>query len=141
MKTTFVMLATMALAGCMTSDDAINPRGSYPDLTTGSAEARDRGTLEVRTSAIDAPDREAKDTLREHLPRYVVYDESGRRVAEVRNRMDAEGSEKLEALSLPSGRYLVRIDERDAEPSAFWVTVQPNQITRVDADAAVREAR
>jgi hypothetical protein len=131
MRTFFVTLAGLALAGCMTSTDSIDPRGSYPDLGKGSAEARQLGRLEVIAEVDEA--RDAKDTLRH--PRYVVYDANGHRVTEVPAR-DADGGEAVE---LPAGRYIVKVD-REGGPATFWVTVEADQLTRVDVET-VREAK
>lgn len=129
MKTFFVTLAGLALAGCATSDDEpVNLRETYPDLGKGEAQAGTTGRLEVRSDVLVA--RDAKDTLRTGHPIYVVYDEEGRRVA--------EGID--EPTDLPPGRYLVKVD-RQGDPAVFWVTLEPGQVTRVDVDDEVLEAR
>lgn len=140
MKTSIVTLAAgvlAALSACAGPRDYIDPKGSYPDAGTGNVEVPRTGELAVRAHPEYPWFRASKDTYGYHLPRFVVYDERGQRMAEVSNRAEAQGFDELTRASLPAGRYLVRVDPaflEDDEPSVFWVTVSPGQLTVVDVD-------
>jgi hypothetical protein len=140
MRTSLVTLAAglaAALTACAGPRDYIDPKGSYPDAGTGNVEVPRTGELAVRAHPEYPWFRASKDTYGYHLPRFVVYDEQGRRVREVSNRAEVEGFTELTHARLPAGRYLVRVDPafiEDDEPGVFWVTVSPDHLTVVDVD-------
>jgi hypothetical protein len=140
MRTSIVMLATgvlAALSACAGPPNYMDPKGSYPDAGTGNVEVPRQGELAVITHPDVTWHAGGKDTYRYLNPAYVVYDERGRRVAEVTNRLYAAGVEEPTPTCLPEGRYLVRVNNlrHDVEPAVFWVTVSEDNLTLVDVNA------
>ena len=139
MRTSIVILAAgvaAALTACAGPRDHINPKASYPDAGTGNVEVRQTGELVVSAPS-DVPwHRASKEPYRSPHPGYVIYDERGNRVAEVHNRQFSGGEVELTHARLPAGRYLVSVDHpRESEPSVFWVTVSPGDLTWVDVES------
>lgn len=123
-----------AAAGCVTSEDSIDPKASYPELGDGQGvtTSAHTGELAVRTRSDEGWHPSGKDRERAHQSRYVVYDASGRKVKEVRNSLSA-GDERLVRAELPPGRYLVRVeDPEEGDPETFWVTISAGELTLVD---------
>ena len=134
MRTTIGILAAGALAAltaCGGPPDHLDPKASYPDAGTGNIEVPRTGQLAVRTNPDVITPSGGKVNWHELHPKYIVYDSQGKRVGEVHNRLYAGGVEELTRARLPVGRYLVRIEDG----SVFWVTVSPDELTLVDADA------
>lgn len=134
MKTIMVTLAALGLAGCMASPESINAKAQYPDAGTGESKFREMGQLAVRTEADEIRFREAKEPNMQFHPSYVIYDQNGRRVKEVRNRLYADDHE-LTRTDLAPGRYLVKLwHPMKGEAETFWVKVERDELTFVDAD-------
>src|SRR5688572_25737266 len=144
MKTWIALFA--ALAGCATAaPDRIDPKGSYPNAGTGNVKVKEAGTLVV--FGHDEVDlfRDAKETIRREDPHFTVYDEQGRRVAELRGSRRTTDPDDFDVATLPAGRYLVRSSEPHGDlPQTFWVTVERDGLTAVDTtrdDLRIQEER
>lgn len=114
-------------SGCATKQDRIDPKGSYPDLGTGNGTQPAVGELLVRPVAEPLPGGQG-----EHVylpPSYAVYDDQGRLI-----QKDLVGE-----VTLPKGRYLVRMDRHSSAPSTFWVRVDAGKLTEVDFNRPMRE--
>ena len=116
--------AGLALAGCSASqEERVIPTGNYPDVRTGNATAS--GTLSFEN--VDWPPPQIGGQGREvpmASPLASVYDKDGNFVTYVRST----------GTSLAPGRYLVRFENRE-NASPFWVTIEPDKTTAVDAKA------
>ena len=137
MKTWIILgVFAAALGGCATAaPDHIDPKGSYPNAGTGNVQVKEAGELVVFGHAEASRFRDAKDTFPRGDADFVVFDESGRRVAEMRGSRREMGREDFDIATLPAGRYLVRAREpHDDLPQVFWVTVEKDGLTAVDVD-------
>jgi hypothetical protein len=133
MKTFIALGAFAALGGCMTSaPDRIDPKASYPNAGTGNVKVKDAGELVVFGPSYPRF-REAKETVPHRTDGYVVYDEQGKRVTELRESRITTDPDNFDVATLPPGRYLVR-ESTGREPRAFWVTVERHGLTAVDVD-------
>lgn len=130
---TFAAGLLAALTACGGPPDRIDPKGSYPDAGTGNVEVPQTGDLAVRTHLAPFQQPIDKDRFGYKHASYSVYDSQGQRVGGVDN-MVTDGVEKPTRVRLPAGRYLVRIDDGD-EPTVFWTTVSPGDLTMVDVEA------
>ena len=135
MRSNIVLSSTLllGLGACSTTHgDRIDPSGTYPDAKTGNValEGTDYGTLSVATPE----DRVGTDgSARTVDTGYGIYNSEGKLVAEVPNRSDlVVTSEGPTEISLPAGRYLVRLDRDDVSVRTFWVTIEPRKRTEVD---------
>ena len=116
--------AGLALAGCTPQEERVNPSGNYPDVRTGNTAAS--GTLSFEN--IDWPPPQIGGQGRAvpmASPLASVYDRDGKFVTYVRST----------ETSLAPGRYLVRFEDRDENAGPFWVTIEPDRTTAVDAKA------
>ena len=143
-----IVLSTALLLGlgaCSTTHgDRIDPSGTYPDAKTGNVvrEKTDYGTLSVATPE-DRVDSSGRHTELPHggtdgsahtvNTGYGIYNTKGKLVAEIPNHSDlVVTSEGPTEISLPAGRYLVRLDRDDVKVRTFWVTIEPHKHTEVD---------
>jgi hypothetical protein len=128
----------------MPRDSRIDPTGPYPDAGTGNLvrEVSEKGVLVVFTSTVRmdlqgrvyhlANDLDWDSSHSVHTG-YSIYDPSGRLVREVPNHTPLVVSDEGPTeVSLPAGRYLVRLDRTEGEHRAFWVTIDPRRRTEVN---------
>ena len=145
MKLAMVGSVLVALAGASGTrgawgQDQTKPQGSYPDAGLGNVPDPDLGRMDVsfpHDRLSGGGDRNFLDTRR---GRYRVFDDQGRQVREV---VDLSGVGAPAGVSLPPGRYLVKIESPNAneiQPN-FWADVEAKQRTVVDASKLLRESR
>ena len=143
-----IVLSTALLLGLgacsSTHGDTIDPSGPNPDAKTGNVvhEKTDYGTLLVTTpeDRVDSsghhselPNRGTDGSAYTVNTGYGIYNPEGKLVAEVPNHSDlVVTSEGPTEISLPAGRYLVRLDRDDVNVRTFWVTIVSHQRTEVD---------
>jgi len=109
-----IAVASLAFASCRSSEDRVNPSGSYPDFKTGNVS---KGELIVENVTPTLLPRKG-----EPATLYIVYDEQGKQVAEATTA----------STSLAAGRYMIRPAQADPDVKTFWVTVEAGKTTRVD---------
>jgi hypothetical protein len=137
MKLAMVGSVLVTLAGASATrgawgQDQTKPQGSYPYAGMGNVPDPNLGWMDVlfpHDRLSGGGDRNFLDTRR---GRYRVFDDQGRQVREV---VDLSGMGKPAGVSLPPGRYLVKIESPNAnefEPN-FWASVAANHRTVVDA--------
>ena len=133
-------LLAAALAGCSTAaPDRIDPKGSYPSAGTGNVTVKEGGELVVFGHPEPVLFRDAKETFPRKTEHFAVYDEQGRRVADLRGSRREMGSGNFDVATLPAGRYLVRSSEpHENLPQVFWVTIERHGLTAVDTHKGLR---
>jgi hypothetical protein len=145
MRTSVALVLLLIGAGCSTSGGIPpDPRVPHPDARTGNVprEASDDGSLTVETATIRvSQDGRSFEDSRDpnwctSLPApsgYSIFDREGRHVADVPNHsplvVTMEGPTPV---SLPPGRYLVRLDRPVGCVRTFWVTIESRWHTVVD---------
>jgi hypothetical protein len=138
-------LLLLALTGCSTSQGARQaPLAPNPDATTENVVREGDGfeqlsvlTLEVRVEQevrpYDLPHDQDSDASRAVPTGYSIFDRKGRQVARVPDHSPLGISDEgLSDVSLPPGRYLVRLDRPDGRVRTFWVTIEGQRRPEVD---------
>lgn len=131
-----------SLAACATSSDSrIDPSGSDPDVGSGNIhrEKYRGGYLRVFTPSLRV-DREGNpaepdgDSSYLVASGYSIYDPEGRRVFQVANHSPLITSDEgPSVVGLPPGMYLIVLDCPVGETRAFWVTIEFQRLSEVDA--------
>jgi len=144
MKRLGLIAAALAgsLAACAAPQDArIDPSGTYPDVGTGNIHRDEyRGgylrvfTPNLRVDPQGKPAEPECDTAYVVASGYSIYDPEGRRVFEVANHSPLiTADEGPSVVGLPPGLYLIVLDCPVGEARAFWVTVEAQKLSEVDA--------
>jgi hypothetical protein len=144
MRTTAPVAAALVLlflAACSAPQEArIDPTVPYPDAGAGNVEqeGEELGLLSVLTPEIRV-DQDGRpydldcDSSHRAPTGYDIFDLNGRRVAQVPNHSPlVVSNEGPSDVSLPPGRYLVRLDRPDGRARTFWVTIERQRRSEVD---------
>src|SRR4051812_30618154 len=150
MKTMAPLAAALLLLGLSActapQEPRVDPNGPYPDAGLGNVprEAVDAGQLTVHAPRIwvdqdgrphELPNHPGLiwDSSHEVSSGYRIFDQEGRLVTETPNHSPlVVTNEGPSELSLPPGRYLVKLDLPDGSARVFWVTIERQRRTEVD---------
>jgi hypothetical protein len=126
-----VLFVGSVLVACRCTRHCVDPTRPYPELTATERHAPPPtdGSLRVQTDTFLARSGTGFH-LYQHQP-YSIYDGRGRRVRGVRNNADdRDGS--ADVVTLPAGRYLVRLEGGQRRGTTFWVNVDAGQLATID---------
>lgn len=120
------------------------PPVDLPDAMTGNVHPQrsQYGTLSVMTPEkrvdssgrpYDLPHELENDSSPAVSNGYAIYDPRGELVAEVPSHSDLVATQEgPTGISLPTGRYLMKLDRDAGGAKAFWVTIEARRHTEVD---------
>lgn len=123
MKTAAACALTLILSACADSPRQVPPREEIPDAGTGPREKDGRGMLRVHVQPDYDSGRYGLETGQPPESFYHVLTEDGRVVE----------SDVRDVVALRPGRYLIEVPHATEHARWFWVTVNANEVTEVDA--------
>jgi hypothetical protein len=160
MKSVTIVFASLGLglAACSAAKNSgIDPADAHPDAGRENAARRvcRSGVLAAFTPLIrvdqdgrpvEFPDGSDSDAFYLVPTGYAIYDRDGRLVADVPHQPSGvEEEEGPTGVSLPPGRYLIRLEQPDQSVRSFWVSIETRRLTELEppgrSQSELREVR
>ncbi|MBI2899804.1 MAG: hypothetical protein HYY17_06440 [Planctomycetes bacterium] len=117
------------LTGCAGPISRIDPAATHADAGTGNVHPPAKGALVIHTETYLFLDG---DVARYPHTGYWIHDAEGQKLRFVPNHIGTSDQDPTPVTIAP-GRYLIRLESIDASPRVFWVTVEKNRLTEIEA--------
>jgi hypothetical protein len=124
------VIAALALAGCASGPEYIDPKAPYPTLGQSRQNRDLRSTLVVYTATWTDWNVSDDSGAKIRHSGYTIYNEHGEYYDYIRNYIGVSDTEPT-TIELDPGRYIIKLDNPEKQAPVFRVVIQQGKLTTV----------